>query len=399
MKKLFFLLLFINTFLLFSQKTTTVFQSTILKSQREITIGLPLSYKKDIQKKYPLVLLLDGQYLFDPFQGVVNYASYWDDIPEVIIVGINQEKERNSDCEYDEKTNLLIKNGAKFYDFINQELIPDLENKYRLTPFKIIAGHDSTAGFLNYFLYEDKPVFNAFISLSPELVPDMENQIFERLSTTKRTLFYYQSIAGNDLKEDRNQNIQLDKNIREATNPLLNYKSEDFKNASHYSVVLNSIPNALYQIFSSYEPISTQEYQEKIAILSKNQANYLIKKYDAIEKTYGIKMKVRLNDFKAIESAIIKNNNYDEFEKLAQISGEQYPESMLNDYHLATYYEKRGNIKRAFKIYQSAIAKDKMRDLTKEMMMNKVDDLKRFLPKSGKPTKEIIENQTEEKKP
>ena len=63
-----------------------------MNENREITIGLPASYLTNPTKKYPLLIVLDGDYLFDPFQGALNYGAYWDDLPEVIIVGINQNK-------------------------------------------------------------------------------------------------------------------------------------------------------------------------------------------------------------------------------------------------------------------------------------------------------------------
>ena len=31
----------------------------------------------------------------------------------------------------------------------------------------MIAGHDTTAGFLNFYLYKDTQFFNAYISLAP----------------------------------------------------------------------------------------------------------------------------------------------------------------------------------------------------------------------------------------
>jgi len=55
----------------------------------------------------------------------------------------------------------------------------------------------------------------------------------------------------------------LDENIKALNSSTLNYKYDDFKGASHYSLVIFSIPSALYQFFGSYQPISTSEFQEK----------------------------------------------------------------------------------------------------------------------------------------
>ena len=117
MKQLLLFLLFSAT--VFSQKTTETFVSTKLGESREITIGLPASYEKNPNKKYPILILLDGDYLFDPFFGALNYGAYWDDLPETIIVGISQNKndERIDDSNYDDLNGVPSKKGAQFFEF------------------------------------------------------------------------------------------------------------------------------------------------------------------------------------------------------------------------------------------------------------------------------------------
>jgi hypothetical protein len=61
----------------------------------------------------------------------------------------------------------------------------------------IIAGHDVTASFMNFYLYKDAPVFNAYISLSPELALDMETRIPDRLATFKQNIFYRLDMLSN----------------------------------------------------------------------------------------------------------------------------------------------------------------------------------------------------------
>jgi len=169
MRKLIALFIFIFPIITFSQTSKDTIFSQKLNEDRQFTISLPESYAANKTKKYPIVLLLDGDYLFDPFHGALSYGAYWDDIPEVIIVGIsqNQKDERYTDCGVDSESGFPDEKGGLFYEFIGQELIPFLEKSYRIAPFKIIAGHDVTAGFLNFYLYKDNPLFNGYILLSP----------------------------------------------------------------------------------------------------------------------------------------------------------------------------------------------------------------------------------------
>jgi predicted alpha/beta superfamily hydrolase len=396
MKKLILFFLFVCTNPLFSQKVTDTISSQKLNEDRQIFIGLPPSYDKNPGQKYPTLLLLDGDFLFDPFQGALSYAYYWDDIPEVIIVGISQNKnnERETDCMADETTGLPSEKGESFYEFIGMELIPYIQKKYRTAPFKIIAGLDTTAAFSNFYLYKDNPVFDAYISMSPELATGMEEQIPDRLAAIEKPIFYYHSSADGDIKKMRKRIQTIDELAKKITKPTLNYKFDDFKGASHYSLVLNSIPSALYHIFSVYQPISTTEFQEKIVTLPSGYVDYLIKKYEVLEKTFNMKLTIRLNDFKAIEAAILKNNAYTEFDQLAQLAKKNYPKSMLADYEMAQLYEKTGDMKKAIKTYQSAFQKEEIGDLTKDMMLDRADELKKSLPKTEKVKKgkeEVIE--------
>ena len=379
MKKLLTLLLIVGAIDMYSQKITEEVFSPKLNEKREITIGLPASYLKNPDRKYPLLVLLDGDYLFDPFQGALNYGTYWDDLPEVIIVGVSQNKndERTTDCTVNETTGLPDDKGNNFFEFIGMELVSYMQKKYRVAPFKIIAGHDVTAGFLNFYLYKEHPLFDAYISLSPELAKGMEDNIPERLNAVEQPIYYYQSTADGDVKKMRERIETLDKGVKAINKPSLSYLFDEFKGASHYSLVLHSIPNALYQFFSVYQPISTTEFNEKIATLPSGYVDYLINKYTTLEKSLNIKMPIRLNDFKAIEAAILKNKAYDEFEKLANLAKKQYPKSMLSDYHMAMMYEKTGDYKKAVKSYQNAFQKEEIGDLTKDMMLDKADELKK----------------------
>ena len=95
-----------------------------------------------------------------------------------------------------------------------------------------------------------------------------------------------------------------------------------------------------------------------------------------LENALGLKLQIRINDFKAIEAAIIKNKAYNEFDQLAQLARKNYPKTMLADYQLAQLNEKKGDLKRAIKYYQSAFQMEEIGDLTKDMMLDKADELK-----------------------
>ncbi|NJM78436.1 MAG: alpha/beta hydrolase [Flavobacterium sp.] len=377
MKKRLFLLFVLITSISFSQRITESIQSKKLGETREFTVSLPVNYEFDVDKKYPILVLLDGEYLLSPFEGTLKYGNYWDDLPGMIIVAVNQNygEKRFKDSEYDE-TGLPSKMGASFFEFIGFELLPYIEGKYRTQPFRVIAGHDTTAGFLNFYLYKDNPIFNAYISIAPEMPRGMEKRITDRLATIKTPIFYYQATAEGDMKEINDAAFELDNNINAIPNRTFNYRLDKFKGATHYSLVPLAVSRALYFIFDGYQPISMLEFQEKVVTLEKGYTQYLITKYDYLEKQLGLKIKPRLTDFKAIEAAILKNKAYFELQELGKYADKHYPKTTLGTYHQALYYEKSGEFKKAIKEYKKGFSLNEIREISKAFMLDKADSLK-----------------------
>jgi tetratricopeptide (TPR) repeat protein len=155
-----------------------------------------------------------------------------------------------------------------------------------------------------------------------------------------------------------------------------------FKNATHYSEVLYSIPNALYHIFEVYKPINSVEFKDKIAVLQSGYADYLDNKYNTMSTVLGVDIPVRINDFKVIENLILKKNAYEELEKMAEIANVDYPLAMLGEYELGLMYEKRGDPKRASKRYQNASQMQPIGELTRDMMYEKIDEMNTLAKKS-----------------
>ena len=182
----------------FSQVKFETIQSSKLEEKREIKIQLPEDYENNIDKTYPLFIVLDGDYMFDTVAGSVKYYSYWDDMPEAIVVGVSQLNSRYDDSVYSEQNSLPIDTGADFFEFIGLELVPYIENKYRANKFRVIVGHGETANFINYYLLKPKPLFQSYIAISPELAPNMIDFLPSTLEVVKSKVFYYLANTNND---------------------------------------------------------------------------------------------------------------------------------------------------------------------------------------------------------
>jgi predicted alpha/beta superfamily hydrolase len=377
MKSLFCFLLFVFSINVFeAQVIYEPLQSNKLGESREIKIQLPRGYNSDVKKTYPLFVVFDGDYMFEAVAGNVDYFSYWEDMPEAIIIGVNQSEKREDDCLYSEQNSLPIETGANFFEFIGAELIPYIQNKYRVGNFKVAVGHGETANFINYYLLKQQPLFQGYIVVSPELAPKMVGFVTERLETFESKIFYYLASTTNDVATIKKGTEDLNKGLSSVENKNLFYYYDSFEGTSHYSVPTHAIPKALEDIFSVFQPISKDEYKEKILKLETSPVVYLSEKYQTIKELFGIEKQILINDFKAIEAAIEKKEEFQYFEDLGKLGRDQYPNTLLGNYYLARFYEESGEPKKAMRTYQSGYSFEEIGGITKDLMLQKADAIK-----------------------
>ena len=377
MKALIYAIVLLFTFQIsYAQVQYETFDSQKLNDTREIKVQLPRGYDENTSKSYPLIVVFDGDYMFEIVAGNVDYYSYWEDMPEAIVVGINQIEKRRDDTNYSESSSLPLDSGAAFFEFVGMELVPHLEKKYRTENFKVAVGHGDTANFINYFMLKPLPLFQAYISISPDLAPDMATYIPERLKSFETKLFYYLATSTNDVKSIKAKTETLNASIAAVDNKNVLYNFNTFEGPSHYALPAHAIPKALESIFLVFQPISKKEYKETILKLEGSPVTYLLDKYQTIEDLFGIKKQILVNDFKAISAAINKNEQYNYYEELGKLARKQYPETMLGNYYLARFYEETNEPKKAMKTYQTAFMLEEIAGLTKDLMLEKSDEIK-----------------------
>jgi len=368
-------------FSLFFQITTSqviyeTIESSKLGDSREVKIQLPRNYDREGDVLYPLVVVLDGDYLFEPMSGNADYHSYWGDMPKSIVVGINQVNKRNADLSYSDTHYFPSdEGGSQFFEFIGMELIPFMNDNYLTSDFRIIVGHDQSANFINYWLFKDKPLFRGYIAFSPDLSPEMVNRLQEKLSITNEDTFYYLATADNDVKELRAAILDCNTAISSIDNAKLHYRFDDFTDADHYSLVGLGIPKAINEIFGLYKPINKQEYKEKVLTYEEGPFAYLMKKYEDIEFFYGFEKKVVENDLRAILAAARKNGDLESMKSLSKLAKKEYPKSMISAYYSGLYQEMDGNDRRALVEYQSGLLLEESEFINKDMLLDKIYDL------------------------
>ncbi|MEZ4792227.1 MAG: alpha/beta hydrolase-fold protein [Gelidibacter sp.] len=360
----------------FAQINYEKFESRKLNTTRELKIKLPKNYDPSSEVKHPVIIVFDGDYLFEPVVGQVSYQTYFDEMPESIVVGIVQGYERFYDSYYDDVTGLPIESGARFYQFIGEELLPYIDSKYNTSKFRIAIGHDVMGNFINSFLVSDKPLFQAYINLSPDFKGNMNENVAKRLKYIKDDVFYYLATSDGDVPSIRNLVETADVQLKTIDNKAFTYYFDELKDDSHYTMVTGALSKALDEIFDIYKPLDEKELKEKVLTYEGTLDEYLEKRYKRIETYFGIHKPITEEEFEKVIKVAEEREDMESLERIGKLANKRFPKSSLGTYYLALHAERTGKTKKAVKLYEAALGLDETVHISKDFIMSQVEKLK-----------------------
>lgn len=375
-KALTFIACLLTTSVFFSQVKFEKFESRKLNTVRELKIKLPKNYDPSSELKHPVIVVFDGDYLFEPVVGQVSFQTYFDGMPESIVIGVIQGNERVYDGFADDVTGLPIESGARFYQFVGEELLPYIDSKYNTSKFRVAIGHDLMGNFINTFLFSDKPLFQAYINLSPDFQGNMDDNIANRMKYLKEDVFYYMATSDGDIKSIRETVEATDQEMKLVKNKALTYYFDKLKGDSHYTMVTGAVSKAMDQIFDIYKPLDEKELKEKVLTYEGALDDYIEKRYKRIEDLFGIQRTISEDEFKKVVKVADEREDLESLEGLGKLAIKQLPSSSLGTYYLALHAEKIGKTKKAVKLYETALTMEESLQFDKDFIMSQVEKLK-----------------------
>jgi predicted alpha/beta superfamily hydrolase len=151
--------------------------SSILAEDFSLFVQLPRFYE-DTTRTFPVIYLLDGQWDFPLVNGAVGGQYYDGFIPEVIVVGIawagehlNYDSLRQKDLSPTRIERIPHSgHGPEFLSFIEKEVIPLVESKYRASKDdRTLVGSSLGGLFTLYTLFHKPATFQKYVLTSPFL--------------------------------------------------------------------------------------------------------------------------------------------------------------------------------------------------------------------------------------
>jgi len=358
-----------------AQVTEEIFESFKLQERRDVKYYIPENYNPELS--YPLVLVLDAERLFDQVVATSKFYSRFQGMPEALVVGIGQAEGdiRWEDCAFEEQSGLPEDKGKNFFEFIGLEVIPFMVSRYSVAPFQMFVGYDITANFGNYYLFKERSIFSAFISISPYLATEMETRVASRVADMEQPLFY-NLIAEGKAMEEEPQLAALHSSLQKVDREGFNYHLDTYDDADEVTIAARGISRAWERTFAVFKPISPEEYRKNILTSEDPVFDYLANKYNTIEMLFGYRKPVELNDIMAIYAGCRKKDDFESLKPLSDLCKKEFPETMMGFYFEGEYYEEIGEPKKALRTFEKAFGMQEIDFLTKDMALDKMDALK-----------------------
>ena len=243
-------------------------QSIELGEERILNIYVPEGYNIDDTIKYPVTYLLDGS-ADEDFIHVVGLFQFYNfewinRVPKSIVVGIASVDRRRdftfpTTIETDKKKYPTTGHSDKFTAFIEKELQPYIEKKYKGNDSKTIIGQ-SLGGLLATEILLKKPtLFNKYIIVSPSLWWDngsllnYQAPVLSENSLPKTEVYIGVGKEGLTPTEiprvmEVDANLLVEK-LRSIQNQSLNVYFDYLPDEDHATIMHQAVSNALRMLY------------------------------------------------------------------------------------------------------------------------------------------------------
>lgn len=341
--------------------TTLKINSAVLGEERTILVRVPPGYETN-KVRYPVIYMTDGNAHIGHTSSTVEFLARNGRMTEMIVVGI-VNTDRTRDLSPTHVTTTVAGGGSalqfptsggadKFIKFIETELIPEIEKRYRVHPYRILAGHSLGGLFAIHTMISRPELFNSYVAVSPAL--QWDNQVavkraedfFKARKEFPVTLFMSLGNEPGPIEDGFHQFKQV-----LERNPVkgLDWKAQVLDDEDHGSVVLHSHYLALRKVFDGWQ-IPRDRDSGQVSGDFKSVEEHYKKLSDKFK--YNIPVPELLINQLGYQSLF--RERFDEAITIFKTNVERYPESANVYDSLAEAYERSGKLELAAPLYEKA---------------------------------------------
>ena len=241
--------------------------SGFVKDTFHIQLQVPKDYYSKPDMKYPVVILLDGNFYFPIMSSIVQQYEIAGLLPPVILVGVGYKSFKVMDS-LRVRDYLFPKalpsdelesdgGGLNFCNYLTRELLPKIDEDLRTeSTNRTLLGHSFGGYFTLYSLFHQTTSntneFQNFISASPSLWYNnfYLNQLPDQLAKTERQIGLFMSVGE---MEDSTWSVKpltdITREIEKRKIKGLEFTSRIYNHLEHMDVAILTFTKGLQEVF------------------------------------------------------------------------------------------------------------------------------------------------------
>lgn len=324
----------------------TVFHSSILDKDVELSIHLPQSYD-DTERKYPVLYIFQAH--FEHVAGVVKNLYDNSLIPEIIVIRIDNYEFgylTPTEVEGDPNTG----KADVFLRFFKEELFGYVDQHYRTYPYRIVSSNSWGGMFCAYAILARPDVFNAAIASVPWITFDGKEQYM--IKNTVRFLdegeyrghFLYMAT---DNEEELLPDLHMFTDILE-NNPKegLDWEFYHWPEEDHYSTGQRAIYWGLRSLYRPWTAIPEE--------IAGGGLESVMSYEKSLTDRYGYDIGISYAGIRNAAQNLKNAGNYDTAIPLYKYAVTKRPDDAFAWVSLGRAYEESGQIDRAREAFETA---------------------------------------------
>lgn len=315
--------------------------SESLSESRIINVSLPDNYQGS-DKAYPVLYVLDGEYVFTYAVGAVDFLSNpFGHLPKMIVVGIP-----NIDRNRDLFVTLNPEDGyMKFLDFLESEVLPFINQNYRTNGFNILYGWSSGSGISGQMFATRPHLFDGYIQTGTGVGPRTSAFFRENVPKHKyQNNYLYANCEGLGPRVPGLKNYS---DLIEELNPEgLKWKFDVMETSTHVDVLAEGLYEGLRFIFADFY------IPDSVAIKG---VDAIISYFQQIDSRYNYDVEIPEGAINEGASILFQQKKHEEAIKLLLHGIESHRESSSLPSSLGEVYEAMNKKELAAKYYKMAL--------------------------------------------
>lgn len=333
--------------------------SKVLGEERVLAVVTPASYANG-QRRYPVLYLTDAEVQMGHTRATVEFLARNGLMPEMVLVGIlNTARTRDltpSPGSEAERADFPTAGGGEhFLDFIEQELVPAVEARYRTVPARLYAGH-SFGGLLGVHALLSRPrLFRAVVAASPSLVWDEALMVREahglRADQAPGPRALFVSLGGREASPEVLEDFRsFARAMQSMPWPDFDWAWQVLPMEDHGSVVLPGYYAGFRHIFSGWRMSIEDSRSAALPTLAAVRTHY-----DALSERWGYRVLPPEGTVNLLGYAALRRGATGAALELFRFNVAAHPESANVHDSLGEALEKDGQLPAAREAYRRAV--------------------------------------------